>query len=138
MRTAAHEAAALFKKANEAQLAIEAIGEVTKDSGDAINKANTLRAELNDDDLLPNLQTLIDANEAYDKFKPELVAGDITGNNSVDLEDVNLLAQYIAGWEVSVNEATIDVNGDGDVNLNDLVRLAQFVAGWDVEIYVAS
>ena len=138
MRTAAHEAAALFKKANEAQLAIEAIGEVTKDSGDAINKANTLRAELNDDDLLPNLQTLIDANEAYDKFKPELVAGDITGNNSVDLEDVNLLAQYIAGWEVSVNEAAIDVNGDGDVNLNDLVRLAQFVAGWDVEIYVAS
>ncbi len=132
MRTAAHEAATLYKKANETQLAIEAIGEVTENSGAAIAKANALRAELGDDDLLPNLQTLIDANEAYAEFTPDYVMGDIDGNNKVDLQDVTLLAQYLAGWNVTVNETALDPNGDGEINLNDLVLLAQYVAGWDV------
>ncbi|MBQ3088840.1 MAG: DUF4886 domain-containing protein [Clostridia bacterium] len=71
MRTAAHEAASLYKKANEAQKAIEAIGEVTAESGTAIENANALRTELNNDDLLPNLQTLIDANEAFANLPTE-------------------------------------------------------------------
>ncbi|MBE6762060.1 MAG: DUF4886 domain-containing protein, partial [Ruminococcaceae bacterium] len=132
IRTAAHEASSLYKKANEAQKAIEAIGTVTEKSGEAIEAANTLRAELNDDDLLPNLQTLIDANEAYKEFV--FVAGDITGDTNVDLTDVNLLAQYLAGWNVEVNEAALDADGDGAINLNDLILLAQYVAGWDVEL----
>ena len=132
MRTAAHEAASLYQKANEAQKAIEAIGTVTEESGEAIEIANTLRTELNDDDLLPNLQTLIDANEAYKNFA--FVAGDITGDTVVDLTDVNLLAQHLAGWDVTVNETALDINGDGLINLKDLVLLAQFVAGWDVEL----
>jgi lysophospholipase L1-like esterase len=134
MRTAAHEAAALFKKANETQLAIEAIGEVTENSGDAIAKANALRAELNDDDLLPNLQTLIDANSAYNEFAPDVVIGDVSGDNEIDLEDVNILAQWLAGWDLTVNEDALDVNADGTVNLKDLVLLAQFVAGWEVKL----
>lgn len=136
MRTAAHEAAALFKKANETQLAIEAIGTVTKESGEAIAKANALRTELGDDDLLPNLQTLIDANEAYEEFAPdeEFVAGDIDGNGDVDLSDVVVLAQYAAGWDVTCNEAALDVDGSGMVDLNDVVLLAQYVAGWEVEL----
>jgi len=134
MRTAAHEAASLYKKANETQLAIEAIGTVTEESGEAIETANTLRTELGNDTLLPNLQTLIDANEAYAEFTPDFVAGDITGDTSVDLTDVNLLAQYLAGWNVEVNEDALDTDGDGLINLNDLILLAQFVAGWDVEL----
>ena len=39
IKNAVHEAAALYKKANETQLAIEAIGEVTENSGEAIAKA---------------------------------------------------------------------------------------------------
>ncbi len=132
IRNAAHEASSLYKKANEAQKAIEAIGTVTEESGEAIETANTLRAELNDDDLLPNLQTLIDANEAYKEFV--FVAGDITGDTNVDLTDVNLLAQYLAGWNVKINEAALDADGDGAINLNDLILLAQYVAGWDVEL----
>ena len=134
MRTAAHEAATLFKLANETQLAIEAIGEVTENSGDAIAKANALRTELNDDDLLPNLQTLIDANSAYNEFAPDVVIGDVSGDNEIDLEDVNILAQVLAGWDLTVNEDALDVNADGTVNLKDLVLLAQFVAGWEVKL----
>ena len=129
MRTAAHEAAVLFKKANEAQLAIESIGEVDKNSGEAIAKANTLRAELGDDDLLPNLQTLIDANNAFDNI---VVIGDVSGDKVVDLNDVTELARILAGWESTANEKALDVNADGVVNLKDLVLLAQFVADWDV------
>ena len=66
--------------------------------------------------------------------KPVYVAGDISADNKVNLEDVNLLAKYLAGWNVSVNEAVIDVDGNKKVNLNDLVLLAQYVAGWDVKI----
>ena len=127
MRTAAHEAAVLFKKANEAQLAIEVIGTVTEESGEAIEKANALRTELNDDDLLPNLQTLIDANAAYDEFVPDVIIGDATGDNQVTLDDVNILAQYLAGWRVEANNDALDVNNDGAVNLKDLVFYGNFV-----------
>ena len=132
IRNAAHEAASLYQKANEAQKAIEAIGTVTEESGEAIANANALREELNDDDLLPNLQTLIDANEAYKNLA--FVAGDITGDATVDLTDVNLLAHHLAGWNVEVNETALDIDGDGLINLNDLILLTQFVAGWDVEL----
>lgn len=134
MRTAAHEATALFKKANETQLAIEAIGEVNENSGAAIENANTLRAELNDDDLLPNLQTLIDANDAYAEFLLDVIIGDASGDKKVDLSDVTLLAKHLAGWDDAVNADALDVNADGTVNLKDLVLLAQFVAGWDVKL----
>jgi hypothetical protein len=51
------------------------------------------------------------------------------------MEDVAVLAKYLAGWKVDCNQAALDVSGDGVVNLFDLVYLSQFVAGWDVEIY---
>ena len=66
--------------------------------------------------------------------KPTFVAGDISDDKKVNLEDVSLFARYLAGWNVSVNEKAIDVNGDKKVNLNDLVLLAQYVAGWDVSL----
>lgn len=140
IRTAAHEAASAFKKANETQLAIEAIGTVDANSGAAISKAVALRNELNNDDLLPNLQTLLDAEEAYSAFASPLKAGDINGDGNVDLNDVVTLAQYVAGWDVEVAMSAVNVNGDtvnGD--LNDVVHLAQYVAGWDgIVLYLNS
>ncbi len=59
------------------------------------------------------------------------VAGDIDSNGLTNLNDVVLLAQHVAEWDVTVNEKAIDVNGDTIVNLNDVVTLAQYVAGWD-------
>jgi len=135
IKAAAHEAAELFKLANETQLAIEAIGEVTADSGEAIENAKALRAELNDDGLLPNLQTLIDAMEAFESLGTEIILpGDFTGSGKVDLEDVTILAQHLAGWNVEIASISLDLDGDGDENLNDLILLAQYVAGWDVSI----
>ena len=64
----------------------------------------------------------------------DVIIGDVTGNDIVDLEDVNALAQSLAGWNNSVINDVLDTNGDGMVNLKDLVILAQFVAGWDVKI----
>ncbi len=135
IKAAAHEAAARFKLANETQLAIEAIGEVTADSSEAIENAKALRAELNDDGLLPNLQTLIDAIEAFESLGSEtILPGDFTGSGTVDLEDVTVLAKLFAGWNVETVSTSLDLNGDGVENLKDLVLLAQYVAGWDVTL----
>ena len=59
------------------------------------------------------------------------VLGDIDGTGEVDLTDVNVLAQQLAGWYVEVNDAALDTDGDGLVNLKDLIHLAQYVAGWE-------
>ena len=69
-----------------------------------------------------------------DYVAPVITAGDINGDSDVALDDVNALSQYLAGWDVEVNEDALDVNGDGAVNLKDLVLLAQFVAGWEVTL----
>ncbi len=60
--------------------------------------------------------------------------GDINADDGINLNDVAVLAQYIAGWNLAVgddyNELALDVNGDGFVNLNDVSHLAQYIAGW--------
>ncbi len=134
MKTIAHETIELYKKANETQLAIEAIGEVTENSGDAIAKAEALRNELGNDTLLPNLQTLLDARAAFDALTPDVVIGDFSGDGKVDTYDVTALARHFAGWDSDLNEDILDLNGDGVQNLKDLILLARFVAGWDVSI----
>ncbi|MBQ9919577.1 MAG: hypothetical protein IJO49_01990, partial [Clostridia bacterium] len=55
--------------------------------------------------------------------------GDIDGTGEVDMEDVSVLAKYLADWEVECNQASLDVNGDRAVNLKDLVYLSQILAG---------
>ena len=67
-------------------------------------------------------------------MKPKFVPGDIDGNSNVNLNDVTLLAQYVAKWNVDVNIPALDTDGNGSVNLNDVTRLAQKVAKWNVEI----
>lgn len=58
---------------------------------------------------------------------------DINGDNSEDLVDVVLLAQYVAGWEDLVyDETKLDTDEDEVANLNDVVYLAQYLAGWDM------
>jgi len=58
--------------------------------------------------------------------------GNINYDNVVNLSDVVVLAQVVAGWSgVSHNEITLDVNGDDTVDLRDVTHLAQYVAGWE-------
>lgn len=63
------------------------------------------------------------------------VPGDVNGDLATNMKDVVLLMQYVAKWDVSVNEASLDVNADGSVNMKDVVLLMQYVAKWDVIIY---
>lgn len=61
-------------------------------------------------------------------------SGDVNNDTVINLQDVTLLSQFLAGWDVTVNDSALDTDGDTLVNLNDLVLLSQFVAGWNVEL----
>ena len=65
----------------------------------------------------------------------DYIPGDINGDLATNMKDVVLLMQYVAKWDVSVNEVALDVNADGSVNMKDVVLLMQYVAKWDVIIY---
>ena len=65
----------------------------------------------------------------------DVVPGDINGDRVTNLKDQTRLFQYLADWDVEVNEPALDTNGDGSVNLKDQTRLFQYLADWDVEIY---
>ena len=60
--------------------------------------------------------------------------GDTNADGSVNLSDVSLLLQYIANWNVTVNEFTADTNGDTKINLSDVTLLLQYIAGWNVTL----
>ena len=60
--------------------------------------------------------------------------GDINGDNTVNNKDASLLMQYLAGWDVAVNEQALDTNGDSSVNNKDVSLLMQYLAGWDVSL----
>ena len=61
----------------------------------------------------------------------EYLPGDANNDQKVTLEDVVLLAQYTAQWDVECNVAVLDVTADGTVDLRDVVLLAQYTAEWD-------
>ena len=61
-----------------------------------------------------------------------ILPGDANGDGAVNARDAALLQQYVAGWEVTLVEASADANGDGAVNARDAALLQQYVAGWDV------
>lgn len=63
------------------------------------------------------------------------VPGDINGDQKVNNKDITRMFQYLANWDVEVNENALDTNGDGNVNNKDLTRLFQYLANWDVEIH---
>lgn len=61
-----------------------------------------------------------------------LTLGDLNNNSKKDSGDLVILAQYIAGWEVSVSELLADINRDNKIDTADMVLFAQMLAGWDV------
>lgn len=82
----------------------------------------------------PNAAEQATAAEVLTAFIRKLsstLAGDVNDDGSVDLSDVVLLAQKVAGWDVTVNEAVANINGKGNTDLSDVVTLAQYVAGWN-------
>ena len=64
----------------------------------------------------------------------ELIYGDVNEDDVVDIKDAVLLAQHLAGWNVSVDSENSDCNADGKVDIKDAVLLAQHLAGWSVTL----
>lgn len=60
--------------------------------------------------------------------------GDINCDGDVDVKDIVLFAQYLADWNVEIEENSADCNCDGTLNTKDIVLLAQYLAGWDVTL----
>lgn len=60
--------------------------------------------------------------------------GDINDDGLINGKDSTRLMQYLAGWDVEIDQSAADVNGDGNVNGKDATRLMQYLAGWDVTL----
>lgn len=107
------------------------------------NALATITADFNPDDICK----IVNKDGKYDEENVPLtivngsvkamvgIPGDINMDSKVNNKDLVRLAQYLASWQVDVNEVALDVNGDGKANNKDLVRLAQYLANWNVEIY---
>ena len=64
------------------------------------------------------------------------VKGDVNGSGVTSIDDLSVLAQYLAKWhDVEIDDLRADVNLDGVVNLHDLALIAQYQAKWDVKLY---
>ena len=62
------------------------------------------------------------------------VFGDYNLDGTRNAADAVMLAQFLAGWDVSASDhnAKFDLNGDGLTNATDAVALAQLLAGWSI------
>lgn len=58
--------------------------------------------------------------------------GDITGDDTVDAQDLVRLMNYIVGKDVAVIEITADPTGNGSTDILDIIRLVRYIAGHDV------
>ena len=60
------------------------------------------------------------------------VFGDIDGDGDPNVDDVLLVQQFIAGWDIGIEEYLLDINSDGLVSVDDAILIQQIIAGWDV------
>ena len=58
--------------------------------------------------------------------------GDADGNGDVTVDDVLLIQQKIAGWDVEINFANADADGDGNLSVSDALIVQQIIAGWKI------
>ena len=71
-----------------------------------------------------------------DRAVVEYAKGDVDGNGVVNLLDLTILNQYLAGnCHFDYIEENLDVNGDGKVNSDDSTALSRLLSGWgEIEI----
>ncbi|MBQ6675031.1 MAG: dockerin type I repeat-containing protein, partial [Ruminococcus sp.] len=60
--------------------------------------------------------------------------GDANEDGEVDVQDVLLIQQYIAGWNVNINLKNANVNGDTEADIQDCLLIQQHIAGWNVTL----
>lgn len=62
------------------------------------------------------------------------LAGDANDDGEVTTRDAALIMQWIAGFDVTINEANANCNGDDEVTTRDAALIMQWIAGFDVEL----
>ena len=77
--------------------------------------------------------TVIDDPESYYVGSPinwieDGLAGDVNGDDSVDVLDVVMLVSYILSGDTSELDGA-DINNDGDINVLDIVAIVQVILG---------
>ena len=65
---------------------------------------------------------------------PASTIGDVNGDGSINIADVALLKQHLAGWNVTIIPQNSDINGDGSIGIADVALLKQYLAGWKVTL----
>ena len=61
---------------------------------------------------------------------PQALCGDVNSNNTVNIVNALLVAQYYVGLPVTVfDDRVTDVNGDGIIDIIDALRIAQYYVG---------
>lgn len=66
-----------------------------------------------------------------------IVYGDCNGDGEVSILDSVLMAQYLAGWDVTFEKSDLckwDVDPDGEINTADAILIVQYIAGWAVTL----
>ena len=58
--------------------------------------------------------------------------GDADTSGEVTVDDVLLIQQNIAGWDVKIDETNADVDGDGELSVSDALFVQQIIAGWKI------
>ncbi|MBQ7986192.1 MAG: dockerin type I repeat-containing protein [Clostridia bacterium] len=95
----------------------------------ADNYAFYLRPRSNATIYLDNLKVTV-TREVTGEEEPTYIPGDIDDNGEVAVRDVIFLRRHIAGgYDITVNEATLDVDRDGEVAVRDVITLRRFIAG---------
>ena len=63
--------------------------------------------------------------------------GDINGDNSVNIQDIVFLINFILGVEEPNNEqySAADLNNDGDLNIQDIILIINIILGWFIIEY---
>lgn len=59
--------------------------------------------------------------------------GSLNNDDKVDVDDLVLMQQVVAGWKVGVDPILADVDGNGETDINDLILMQQMIAGWKVK-----
>ncbi len=64
----------------------------------------------------------------------DYITGDADGNGSVNVRDVALILQFLADWDVTINQSAADGDKNGELNIRDAVRILQYITGWSVTL----
>ena len=64
----------------------------------------------------------------------DVIYGDADGDGEISNLDYALLGQYLAKYDVTVNEAAADADGDGEISNLDYALLGQYLAKYDVTL----